>query len=142
MKRSIVVVITVLVVVSGCAMSPSGAGRATSPPPLAGSWSGTITGLDMATAADVAAMPARLTLAPDGRWTLSSPGGFTASGASRATKNGVLLEGTVTAGDPMTVGRQVVLRLQPRGGDALYGGGETFFLGHRVDSEIRLRRAA
>jgi len=84
--------------------------------------------------------PARLTLAEDGRWTLTSSGGTVATGVARRTARGLVMDGTVTAGDPMTVGRALSFVFTPRGDSALYGEGESFFLGSRVDSEILLRR--
>lgn len=53
---------------------------------------------------------------------------------------GLVLDGTVTAGDPMAVGRTLSFVLQPRGANALFGDGESFYLSHRIDSAILLRR--
>jgi hypothetical protein len=141
MKR-LMIIAMICTVISGCATSRSGAERSTSAQAVAGSWSGTITGLEMASAADVVAVPARLEITGDGHWTLTSSGGAVASGVARPATRGIVLDGTMTAGDPMTVGRHVSLRLQPRGRDGMYGGADTFYLGHRVAGEIRLRRLA
>jgi hypothetical protein len=134
----------VLIFLSGCAMSPSGAAR-TVPDAgpvaatFAGTWTGTIMSQEMASAAGLVEAPARLTLAEDGRWTLTSTG-LAASGAARRTPRGLVLDGTVTSGDPMAVGRNLSFVLEPRGAGALFGDGETFYLGHRIDSAILLRR--
>jgi hypothetical protein len=129
-------------VVSGCATSPSGAARtpAGDPTSLAGTWSGWLTGPDMATAAGTLDAPARLTIAVDGTWTLTSSGGTVASGVSRRVRDTLVLDGTMTAGDPMGVGRAVSYVFKPRAQDALYGEGQTFFLGHRIDTGVSLRR--
>lgn len=140
MRRMLIVLM--LSVLSGCATSPSGAGREVSPPGLAGAWSGVITGLDMASAADVVATPARLEIGWDGRWKLSGGGGVVASGTTRPGTQGLVLDGTMLGGDHMTVGRYVTLRLRPGPRSGMYGGADTFFLGHRVNTEIRLGRAA
>ena len=135
--------IAVLVLMSGCATAPSGASRTPSPldlQPFSGQWSGTIMSRDMGSAQGRIEAPARLTLAGDGRWTLTSSGGTVATGVARRTARGLVMDGKVTAGDPMTVGRALSFVFTPRGANALYGEGESFFLGSRVDSEILLRR--
>jgi hypothetical protein len=126
---------------TACAFSPSGAARGTAVSPLQGSWTGTITGPALASASGIAEAPARLTITEDGRWTLTSSGGAVASGVVGRARDSVLLEGTMIAGDPMTVGRDVSFTLKPRGPNALFGRAETFYLGHRVDTGIVLRRA-
>jgi hypothetical protein len=85
--------------------------------------------------------PARVTLAEDGHWTLTSSGGTVASGVARPTARGLVLEGRVTAGDPMTVGRELSFDLRPRGGHALFGEGQMFYLGHRIDTQVLLGRS-
>jgi hypothetical protein len=135
--------IAVLVVMSGCATAPSGASRTPSAldlQPFAGHWAGTIMSREMGSALGRIEAPARLTLAEDGQWTLTSSGGTVATGIARRTARGVVMDGKVTAGDPMTVGRELSFVFTPRGPNALYGDGESFFLGSRVDSEILLRR--
>jgi len=135
--------IAVLLLMSGCATAPSGASRTPSPldlRPFSGHWSGTIMSRDMGSSQGRIEAPARLTLAEDGHWTLTSSGGTVATGVARRTARGLVMDGTVTAGDPMTVGRALSFVFTPRGDSALYGEGESFFLGSRVDSEILLRR--
>jgi hypothetical protein len=111
-----------------------------SPPdlgPFSGHWGGTIMSRDMSSALGRIEAPARLTLAADGHWTLTSTGGTVATGvARRDAKGSIVAEGRVTAGDPMTVGREVSFVLKPRGTDALYGEGQSFFLGLRIDDEM------
>ena len=134
--------IVVLFLVTGCATAPSGAAptpSATDIAPFTGLWAGTIMSHDMASASGLVEAPARLTLTQDGRFTLTSSGGTVATGVARRTAKGLVLDGQVTAGDPMTVGRNVSFVLTPRG-NALYGDGETFYLGHRIDSGILLGR--
>jgi hypothetical protein len=130
-----------LLLPSACAFSPSGAARRMAVSPLQGTWAGTITGPELASASGIAEAPARLTIGEDGRWTLSSSGGAVATGVVGRSGDNVLLEGTMIAGDPMTVGRDVSFTLKPRGPNALFGRAETFYLGHRVDTGIALRRA-
>ena len=137
------VTIAVLVLTSGCATAPSGAARMAAASDLAsvsGQWLGTIIGRDMASALGPVEAPARLTLTADGQWTLTSSGGAVATGVARRTAHGIVLDGRMIAGDPMTVGRQPSFVLKPRGADALFGKGESFYLGHRVDGEILLGR--
>ena len=138
-----VMIVALFALLSACATSPSGASRSAAPASPGetpgGTWVGTISGLDMATASGLAEAPARLTLDRDGSWTLTSSGGFAATGAVRRAGAGLLLDGTVTSGDPMTVGRTVSFVLKPRGPGALYGDAETFFQGHRIDAGIGLR---
>lgn len=136
----------VLIFLSGCVLSPSGAARTVPAPdagpvagPLAGNWTGTIMSHEMVSALGLVEAPARLTLAEDGRWTLTSTG-IVASGVSRRTPRALVLDGTVTAGDPMAVGRNVSFVVKPRGTNALFGDGESFYLGHRIDSALLLRR--
>jgi len=140
-----VMIVALLTLTSACATSPSGAARTPVPHALGGvegTWAGTITGPDMASAAGVAEAPARLTITEDERWTLTSSGGAVAAGVARRAGDKVVLEGTMTAGDPMAVGRTVSFVLKPRGANALYGDGQTFYLGHRIDAGISLRKTS
>jgi hypothetical protein len=107
---------------------------------FAGHWSGTIMGRNMGSSQGRLEEPARLTLAPDGHWTLTGSKGAAAAGVARRTARGIVADGRVTGGDPMTVGREVSFVLTPRGDGALYANGEGFFLGMRIDDEILLRR--
>jgi hypothetical protein len=135
--------VVVLIFLSGCAMSPSGAARtdfAGDVGPLAGQWTGAIISNEMVSALGLVEAPARLTLGADGRWTMTSTG-MVANGVARRTPGGLVLDGTVTSGDPMTVGRQLSFVMKPRGANAMFGDGESFYLGHRIDSGILLRRS-
>src|SRR5262249_8121448 len=130
---------------AGCATARGGSDVVVSPgdlSALSGQWSGTIMGRDMGSSQGRLESPARLTLAPDGHWTLTSSGGFVATGVARRTASGIVADGRVTGGDPMTVGREVSFVLAPRGDGALYANGEGFFLGMRIDDEILLKRQA
>lgn len=133
--KSLLTVLAVLLLVSSCATSPSGAARA--PEPLSGRWIGAFTSHEMVSALGMVEAPARLTLTGDGRWTLTSSGGTVISGVTRPTDKGLVLDGRVTAGDPMAVGREVSFDLRPRRG-ALFGEGQTFYLGHRIDTGLLL----
>jgi hypothetical protein len=135
--------IAVLVLGAGCATARGGSEAMASPgdlSPFSGQWSGTIMGRDMGSSQGRLEAPARLTLAADGHWTLTSSGGAVATGVAHRTARGIVANGRVTGGDPMTVGREVSFVLSPRGDGALYANGEGFFLGMRVDDEILLRR--
>jgi len=135
--------IAVLLLVSGCATARGGSTEMASPgdlSPFSGTWTGTIMSREMGSALGRIEAPARLTLAPDGHWTLTSSAGAVATGVARRTARGIVADGRVTGGDPMTVGRGISFVLTPRGGDALYANGEGFFLGMRIDDEILLRR--
>lgn len=142
MKPRIALVIVAALVI-GCATS-SGAARtpAGDPTSFSGTWTGWLTGPDMATAAGTLDAPARLTIDADGTWTLTSSGGTVASGVSRRVRDTLVLDGTMTAGDPMGVGRSVFYVLKPRGPAALYGDGQAFFLGHRIDTGVSLRKVS
>jgi hypothetical protein len=142
MKRCVMIV-ALLMLGPACATSPSGAARtpaASGLVPGIGTWAGTMASLDMATASGTADAPARVTIMADGRFTLTSSGGTVVAGVARRAGNSLVLDGTVTAGDPMAVGRAVSFVLEPRGPNALFGDGQTFHLGHRIDTGIALRR--
>jgi len=138
--KSWLTVAAVLLLVSSCATSPSGAGRTTAldSRPASGHWVGTFTSREMVSALGLMEAPVRLAIGDDGRWTLASSQGTVASGSTRRTAKSLRLEGRVTAGDPMTVGRELSFDLRPRRG-GLFGEGQTFYLGHRVDTEVLLR---
>ena len=139
---NIYVTVIVLILTTGCATMPSGASR--TPPALdlasmSGNWTGTIMSHEMGSAGGLVEAPARLTVTGDGRFTLTSSG-TTVNGLAVRTARGIVLDGRVTAGDPMTVGRVMFFTFAPGRVDAIYGGGESFYLGHRVGSQILLRR--
>jgi hypothetical protein len=142
--KSLLTVVAVLLLLSSCATAPSGAARTpltSDVKPLSGQWAGVFTSHEMVSALGMVEAPARLTLTDDGRFTLTSSGGTVASGVARPTARGLVLEGRLTVGDPMAVGREVSFDLRPRGANALFGEGQFFYLGHRVDTEILLRRS-
>jgi hypothetical protein len=135
--------IPVLFLVAGCATMPSGASRTPSASDFAsfsGHWTGTIMSHEMGSAAGLVEAPARLTITDDGRFTLTSSGGTVVTGVAHPNAKGVVLDGRVTAGDPMTVGRAMSFTFTPGRAGAIYGGGESFYLGHRVGSQFLLRR--
>ena len=106
--------------------------------PFAGAWSGTMTGSASNLGEGPTSAPAQLTLEEDGRWTLTSSG--TASGTARRIGSRLILEGKMTAGDPMVVGRTVSLILRLQGADFLFGYGDSFFAGNRTGGGIALRK--
>jgi hypothetical protein len=127
---------------SSCATAPSGAARtptASDLVVLSGQWTGAFTSHEMVSALGMVEAPARLSITPGGRWTLTS-GGMTASGLARPTARGLVLDGRVTAGDVTEIGREISFDLRRRG-NGLYGEGQTFYLGHRIDTGLLLRRA-
>ncbi len=136
--------VLVLFLVAGCATMPSQASRTPPAPDLAslsGNWTGTIMSHEMGSAGGLVEAPARLTVAGDGRFTLTTSG-TVVTGVALRTARGIVLEGRVTTGDPMTVGRAMFFTFAPGRVDAIYGGGESFYLGHRVGGQILLRRRA
>jgi hypothetical protein len=142
--KTIVTIMTVALIVGGCATGPSGAARAPVAVDLgwlAGTWSGALTSHEMVNANGIVEAPARVTIAEDGHWRMTSSGGAVAEGSTHQTSGGIEMRGRVTSGDPMTVGRDVVFTLKADGRDALFGEGETFYLGHRIDSALLLRRS-
>jgi hypothetical protein len=108
--------------------------------PFAGTWTGTMTasgGSSSGEGGPVSA-PASFTLAEDGKWTLSSSG--VASGVARRIGPRLILEGKLTEGDAMAVGRTVSLILKLQGNDVLYGYGDSFIAGARTGGGISLRK--
>ena len=108
--------------------------------PFAGTWTGTMTassGGSSETGPSSAA--ARFILEEDGKWTLTCGG--VATGTARRVGQRLVLEGKMTEGDPMAVGRTVSLILKLQGGDFLYGYGDSFIAGARTGGGISLRRA-
>jgi len=61
--------------------------------------------------------PARFTLAEDGKWTLSCSGRRPVRPAGSVKR--LILEGKMTEGDPMSVGRTVSLIMKLQGADFL-----------------------
>jgi hypothetical protein len=84
--------------------------------------------------------PARFVLNEDGKWTLTCQG--VAVGTARRVGQRLVLEGKMTEGDAMAVGRAVSLILRLQGGDVLYGYGDSFIAGARTGGGISLRKAA
>ena len=140
MKR-LGVVIGLLAVLSASATARTAAQSIEDLRPFAGAWNGTMTGSATATSGEgPLSAPAQFTLGEDGRWTLTCSG--TASGTARRVGSRLILEGKITAGDPMAVGRTVSLILKLQGSDLLYGYGDSFFAGNRIGGGIALRKAA
>jgi hypothetical protein len=144
MLRHFVVLLAVAVTAAGCAAHERTVPAAAVAGPdasLAGTWRGPIAGPDLGTAGGLVEGTATLTLAPDGHWTMVerlSGGERRSSGTSaHAIGRRLVLHGRVDQGPDK--GAPVTYTLD-RYGNALYGGLNTFFLGHRVDTEIGLQR--
>jgi hypothetical protein len=110
--------------------------------PFAGIWNGTMTASagSASTESGPTSAPARFVLNEDGKWTLTCQG--VAVGTARRVGQRLVLEGKMTEGDAMAVGRAVSLILRLQGGDVLYGYGDSFIAGARTGGGISLRKAA
>ncbi len=106
--------------------------------PFAGTWTGTMTASGGSESGPASA-PARFVLAEDGKWTLSCQG--VATGIARRVGQRLVLEGKVTEGEAMSVGRVVSLILRLQGGDVLFGYGDSFIQGARTGGGISLRKS-
>ena len=106
--------------------------------PFAGTWTGTMTASGGSESGPISA-PARFTLGEDGKWTLTCQG--VASGIARRVGQRLVLEGKITEGDAMAVGRVVSLILRLQGGDVLFGYGDSFIAGARTGGGISLRKS-
>jgi len=124
---------------------PRGRAAASLPGPahrVVGTWRGVIEGAETATAVGRAALPARLTIAEDGTWTLEDPQNGTARGVvARATADAIVLDGHLVRPASTSPGARVWYRLAPLGAAGLVGAASTFFQGQRVTTGIRLERA-
>ncbi len=137
--RRLGVVIGLLAVLSASATARSAAQPPEDLRQFAGAWTGTMTGSATANVGEgSSSAPAHFTLAEDGRWTLTCSG--TASGTARRVGSRLILEGKMTAGDPMAVGRTVSLILKLQGSDFLYGYGDSFLSGNRIGAGLALRK--
>ncbi len=123
MRRMVGWIIAV-VWLTACAAGPARAADETGT--LAGTWRGTMTGIEMQTAGGQAATPATLTVAADGTWTLGAGFRAASSAPARVAGTRVVLEGRVVGGEPFLLGRPVTLTLERRGG-ALYGSAQAYF---------------
>jgi hypothetical protein len=108
--------------------------------PFTGTWTGTMTASSSSSETGPTSAPARFTLEGDGTWTLTCSG--VASGKARRVGQRLILEGKMTEGDAMAVGRTVSLILKLQGQDVLYGYGDSFLEGARTGGGISLRKAA
>src|ERR1700675_2606414 len=137
--RRLGVVIGLLAVLSASATVRSAAQPLEDLRPFAGAGAGAMTGSAASnTGEGSSSAPAQFTMGEDGRWTLTCSG--TASGTARRIGSRLILEGKMTAGDPMAVGRTVSLILRLQGSDFLYGYGDSFFSGQRIGAGITLRK--
>jgi hypothetical protein len=107
--------------------------------PFTGTWTGTMTATSSSTDSGPSSAPARFILGEDGKWTLTCEG--VATGTARRIGQRLVLEGKMTEGDSMAVGRSVSLILRLQGGDFLYGYGDSFLAGARTGGGISLRKA-
>lgn len=139
--RRLGVVIGLLAVVSAFATTRALAQSPDDLRPFAGTWTGTMTATSSSVSSEAGptSAPARFILGEDGKWTLICSG--VASGTARRVGQRLVLEGKMTEGDSMSVGRTVSLILRLQGGDFLYGYGDSFLAGARTGGGISLRKA-
>ena len=107
--------------------------------PFAGTWTGTMTASSSTSESGPTSAPARFVLGPAGKWTVTCEG--VAVGVARRIGQRVVLEGKVTEGDAMAVGRTVSLILRLQGSDVLFGYGDSFLAGARTGGGISLRKS-
>ena len=107
--------------------------------PFAGTWTGTMTASGASSESGPTSAPARFVLGEDGKWTLSCQG--VAVGMARRVGQRLVLEGKMTEGDAMAVGRTVSLILRLQGVDVLFGYGDSFLAGARTGGGISLRKS-
>jgi hypothetical protein len=131
------VVIGLVAVLSAVATSGVWAQSADDLRPFAGTWTGTMNSSASSEAGPISA-PARFVLAEDGKWTLTCQG--TATGMARRVGLRLILEGKMTEGDTMDLGRTVSLILRLQGTDFLFGYGDSFLAGARTGGGISLRK--
>jgi hypothetical protein len=138
--RRLGVVIGLVAVLSCFATSRAPAQSPDDLRPFAGTWTGTMTASGSSASAEggPTSVPARFTLGEDGKWTLTCSG--VASGVARRIGQRLILEGKMTEGDAMAVGRTVSLILKLQGADFLYGYGDSFIAGARTGGGISLRK--
>ena len=144
--RTAMVALIILVALMGCAgprgdASPAASIPSPPDPAVAGVWHGAVTSRDFATAMGTVDGSAILTLEPDGRWTLVEryPGAeVRSSGTARMVGSQLVLDGRIDRGP--SAGARVTQVVRLNHGNRLSGHGETFFLGHRVDDSLDLRR--
>lgn len=105
---------------------------------FAGTWTGTMTATSSSSESGPSSSPARFVLGEDGKWTLTCEG--VATGTARRVGQRLLLEGKMTEGDSMLVGRTVSLTLRLQGGDFLFGYGDSLLAGARTGGGISLRK--
>lgn len=108
--------------------------------PFAGTWTGTMTASGGSAETGPTSAPARFVLEADGKWTLTCSGA--ATGTARRVGPRLILEGKVTEGETMSVGRTVSLILKLQGTDVLYGYGDSFIAGARTGGGISLRKVS
>jgi hypothetical protein len=136
--RRLGVVVGLLAVLSAFATTGGLAQSADDLRPFAGTWAGTMTASSSSSETGPASAPARFILGEDGKWTLTCEG--VASGTARRVGQRLVLEGKMTEGDSMLVGRTVSLILRLQGSDFLYGYGDSFLAGARTGGGISLRK--
>ena len=134
------VVLGLLLVLSSVSLPEASAQPPDDLRPFAGSWTGTMSasGGSSFTEGGPTSAPARFTLAEDGKWTLTCSG--VATGTARRIGQRLILEGKMTEGDAMAVGRSVSLILRLQGSDVLYCYGDSFLAGARTGGGISLRK--
>jgi hypothetical protein len=134
-------VIGVLVLVSAWVTPVAFAQSSDDLRPFVGTWTGTMSASTSAGSGESGptSAPAQFVLGDDGKWTLRSEG--VAIGTARRVGPRLVLEGKMTEGDAMAVGRTVSLILRLQGNDVLFGYGDSFLAGARTGGGISLRKA-
>ena len=107
--------------------------------PFVGLWTGTMTASASSSEEGPTSAPARFVLEGDGKWTLTCSG--VATGTARRIGPRLSLEGKMTEGEAMVIGRTVSLTLKLQGTDVLFGYGDSFIAGARAGGGISLRKA-
>ncbi len=143
--RTLLPVAALPLLLVGCARSttvaPASTALAASPPPaLVGEWHGVITGREMATAAGVSASPARLTVRPDGTFTLQSPNGVAEGRAVPRGGSRIALDGRYVTPREAPADAALHAELRREGTDGLGGRTDAYFLGHEVTTGIQLKK--
>ena len=137
--RGVWVGLLVVVVLSALATTGVFAQSSDDLRPFAGTWTGTMTASATSSESGPTSAPARFVLGEDGKWTLTCEG--VAIGNARRVGQRLVLEGKMTEGDTMLVGRTVSLILKIQGADVLFGYGDSFLAGARTGGGISLRKS-
>ena len=140
--RRLAVVLGVLAVLAAFVTTRAPAQAPNDLGPFVGLWTGTMTATSGSSSSETGptSAPARFVLEADGKWTLTCSG--VATGTARRIGPRLSLEGKMTEGEAMVIGRTISLTLKLQGNDFLFGYGDSFIAGARAGGGISLRRAS